>query len=514
MCGVFAVYKKKGFNGNTKEQILTYINNGKIMEHRGDKYVTRLINNKLFLLHNRISSVNEPTSDIQPMIKNNIMVVLCGRIYNYNELCSIINTNLPSYIFKSKSHSEILIALYLLYGSAFIAELKGMFSFVLYDATKDILISSRDHMGTTSLYYSLNGNNSENIIISSEIKSIISLTNNVNIFNPGQTYLNNAFFTHYNPEWKNSNFNALGEFNYNTINELITNSILDSFKTINKDQAVGVILYGTLESNILIATIMKLKNDNLIQNPIKTFTIGLENSSTTTGISNVDTADKVSKYLNTSHNSYTYDIGDIDDVIEDVIYYLESYNKEVIYNAIPLYLLSMQIQEEYDIPTLISSEILDKLFVYNDNINDTVTNINTLHKQDLCKIHKIPLTNKLEVVLPFSNKELINYCVNIDPKYKKTYADDPDKNIAKYILRNSFTNYLSNELLRTVEDTAEKNTLINGLKAHANNEITDADFDQKNTLYPINTPNDKEEFLYRKLFEIYYKNDSCIEICN
>lgn len=514
MCGIFAVYSKNGFAVNTKELINKYIKNGKIMENRGDDNTYRLINNKLFLFHNRLQLDDFTRNEIQPMIKNNIMVILNGKITNYNVLYKMVIDKNPNHNFKSKSHSEILISLYLLLGSAFISELKGMFSFVLYDSNKDIFIASRDHIGLTSLYYSLDGNNQENIIISSEIKSIINIAKTINIFQPGQTYINNTFFNHYSPEWRNDNYIAMGDVNYEIINKKLTESVLEYINTINSNQTIGVVLSGKLESNILIAIIMKLKKDNLINNPIKTFSIGLENS-LTTGISNVDISDKVSKYLGCDHNSYTYDIEDIEDILEDIIYYLESYNVDNIRESIPIYLLAMQIQEEYNIKILISDEILDKLFITSGDLDFSMSDIlNNLHKRELCRIHKILMSNKIEAILPFSNDSLIDYIINIDTKYKLIYTNDEDKNIDKYILRNSFINYLPKDILWHLEDKNELKYLYEGLINYSNKVIVSEEYNKKDILYPVNTPTTKEEFLYRKIFEMFYKNESCIKICD
>jgi len=459
------------------------------MEHRGTEETFRLINNKLYLYHNRLSINDMTNNGRQPMIKNNIIVVLNGKITNYNKLYDIVKKDLNTYNFKSKSHSEILISLYMLYGTAFIAKLNGGFSFVLFDATKNIFIASRDHIGITSLYYSTDNKNNEDIIVSSEIKPLLNLSKNIKIFEPGHTYINtqpdnhnNLFFKHYNIQSDNNIY----ELDYNKINELMLESVLEQFQILNKNQTVGVLLTGTLESNILLSIIMKLKKDNLIDNNIKTFTIGLDNSFS------VDVADRISKYLECEHYSYTYDIDDIDDIIEDVIYYLESYNINIIRDSIPLYLLSMQIQEEFEIKTLMSADILDKLFIDNlNNKNERASevlqnghlkyNVSTESGRLLAshELSKIPISNKLEVMLPFSNKNLIEYLIKLDSKYKKIYTDDPEKNIDKYILRKTFYGYLPDDILWTIDDVNEKNSLINGLTNMSNEKFSDEEFKKR-----------------------------------
>ena len=85
-------------------------------------------------------SINDLSTDAtQPLINNLIEIVVNGEIYNYLELYQEVRLKLPSYEFISNSDSEIIIPLYLLYGSSFIKKLKGMFSFVLYDMDKHII---------------------------------------------------------------------------------------------------------------------------------------------------------------------------------------------------------------------------------------------------------------------------------------------------------------------------------------------------------------------------------------
>ena len=149
MCGIFVVYHKNGFKKN-KYIIDIYIKNAKLMNHRGnvDKYL--LIDNNILFYHNRLA-INDLTSNgNQPIINNLIYIVVNGEIYNYYELYNEVKLNLPSYNFISNSDSEILIPLYLLYGSAFIKKLKGMFSFVLYDKNKNLVLAARDPFGITS----------------------------------------------------------------------------------------------------------------------------------------------------------------------------------------------------------------------------------------------------------------------------------------------------------------------------------------------------------------------------
>ena len=260
-----------------------------------------------------------------------------------------------------------------------------------------------------------------------------------------------------------------------------------------------------LESFILLSIIVHLKKENIILNPIKVFTIELENINT---LENIDIIETLSKLYDIPYYSYTYELDDIEDVLEDVIYYLETYNAETIRRSIPLYLLSMQIKEEdNNIKTIMSADLLDTLFFsseYKDSksrielqkiIIDRLINI---HRVDLCSSHNIAISNLLEFHAPFGSKDLIDYIMNIDPKYKLIYSGDSEKNIEKYILRKAFDGIISKDILWGCHNNDSFNKEV---AEYFNKKILDIDFENEYDLYPIDMPKTKEEYIYRKIYE-------------
>ena len=102
--------------------------------------------------------------------------------------------------------------------------------------------------------------------------------------------------------------------------------------------------------------------------------------------------------------------------------------------------------------------------------------------------------------------------MNIPPKYKLINSKQP---IEKYILRKAFDNteFLPDNILyRQKEQFSDgisnsENNLIDQLKNYAEDQISDSEFINRETLYPINTPISKEHMLYRKIFEEKFNND-------
>jgi asparagine synthase (glutamine-hydrolysing) len=521
MCGIFIVYHKSGFNkdnyvneklhnGKLSEYIDILVDNAKLLKHRGSQDNYRVINNKLFLYHNRLAINDLSNNGLQPILNNLIGIVVNGEIYNYPELYELVKTNLPNYKFKSQSDSEILIPLYILYGSSFIQRIKGMFSFVLYDMKKNIFLVSRDPLGITSLYYAIDD---DRIIISSELKSIINLSSNIKVFEPGMMYINNTFFKYYKPNWLiNGKLDPIelptNDLIYEDLKDNLIKSVYSHIKL--TDQPLGFLLSGGLDSSLMVGIANYLKKSNLINNEIKTFTIGLE------GGNDIKYAEEVAKSLNTKHTTFNFTFDEVIKNLENIIYHIETYDITTVRASICNYLLIKKIKETTDIKVLISGEGSDELFAgylyfhkcpsESEMQLELIDKLLNLHKYDCLRTHKCGMANTIEVRVPFLDIDFVNYVMELRPKYKMINSNQP---IEKYILRKAFdtTQYLPNNILyRQKEQFSDgisnnENNLIDKLKEYAEKKISDKMFNKRKTLYPENTPISKEHFLYRKIFE-------------
>jgi len=516
MCGILCIYQKNGYDLKNKKFLNNILTKTKTLKHRGYTDNYKIINNKIFMYHNRLAINDLSLDGTQPMINNNIIIIVNGEIYNYTSLYEDIKLKLPEYKFQSKSDSEILIPLYLLYGTQFIKYLKGMYSFILYDINNDRLIASRDHIGIVSMYY-LQEN--DLIIFASEMKAIIDIhkDNNVKIFKPGSVFINNEFYNSYMPSWKDMNYLPNNKYNKEELNMRLTNAVLSHTLS---DVPIGILLSGGLDSSLIASIMCKLKKDKLINNEIKTFTIGFENAS------DILAADKVADYIDSDHTAYIFTKEDGLEAIKDIIYYLETYDITTIRASIPMYLLTREIKTDTNIKVLLSGEGSDELFggylyfhkapnkeEFQKELKDKMEN---LHKYDCLRAHKACMANTIEIRVPFLDKDFIDYVMNIDTKYKM--INEEHKNIEKYILRNSFNNnYLPNEILWRQKDqfsdavSSKEENWIDSLKEYAESLVSDKEYKNRKKKFPINTPITKEHYLYRKIFEEYFPYENCIK---
>jgi asparagine synthase (glutamine-hydrolysing) len=84
-----------------------------------------------------------------------IWLVMNGEIYNYIELRKELKSK--GHMFSTKSDAEVIIHLYEEHGNDFVLHLNGMFSFALYDQSRDKLLLGRDRLGIKPLYYKFSG---------------------------------------------------------------------------------------------------------------------------------------------------------------------------------------------------------------------------------------------------------------------------------------------------------------------------------------------------------------------
>jgi len=528
MCGIFVAYHKNGCHGgeqiinnsvinlDTHDYFRLLIANARLMNHRGTKDKYTITNNKILFYHNRLSINDLSLNGSQPLLNNLIKIVVNGEIYNYPELYQEVRLRLPSYNFLSNSDSEILIPLYLLYGSAFVKKLKGMFSFILYDLDKKLLLAARDPFGITSLYYAIDN---DRIIFSSELKSIVKLSKNVFVFPPGQLFINNTFFSFYKPDWLiNVQNNPVklpdNKLNYDILKNKLINSVHSHIKL--SDQPIGFLLSGGLDSSLVVAIANFLKEKHYINNNIKTFTIGLE------GGNDIKYAEEVAKLLKTEHTTYNFTFDEVIQELSNIIYYIETYDITTVRASICNYLLINKIKKDTDIKVLLSGEGSDELFggylYFHKCPSDIEMQLELtdkllqLHKYDCLRSHKSGMANTIEIRVPFLDTDFVDYVMNIPPKYKLINSEQP---IEKYILRKAFDNneFLPDSILyRQKEQFSDgisnsENNLIDQLKQYAEEQISDSEFINRETLYPVNTPISKEHMLYRKLFEERFNSD-------
>ena len=237
------------------------------------------------------------------------------------------------------------------------------------------------------------------------------------------------------------------------------------------DVPYGVLLSGGLDSSITSALAKRFSSKRIESGDtqdawwpqLHSFSVGLK------GSPDLKAAKVVSDHIGTIHHEIIFTIQEGIDALRDVIYHLETYDITTVRASTPMYLMARAIKS-LGIKMVLSGEGADELFggyLYfhkapsaEEFHNETVRKLNKLHQYDCLRANKALAAWGIEGRVPFLDKEFIEVAMNINPKDK----------------------------------------------------ITDEQMESASKKYPINPPQNKEEYYYRRIFEEHFPSDAAAKL--
>ena len=140
------------------------------IEHRGPDNEGIYRSGRVGLGHRRLKIIDLTTGN-QPLCNEDgtIWIIYNGEVYNFKELSSYLIQK--GHRFKSTSDTEVIVHLYEEFGEECVKQLRGMFSFALWDDKQKILLLARDRVGIKPMYYY---QTSDSLLFASEIKAILA----------------------------------------------------------------------------------------------------------------------------------------------------------------------------------------------------------------------------------------------------------------------------------------------------------------------------------------------------
>jgi asparagine synthase (glutamine-hydrolysing) len=140
--------------------------------HRGPDSCAGWTGDNVALAHLRLSIIDLDARSDQPFVKQGLVMVFNGEIYNYQELRARIEQMDPSVAFRTSSDTEVLLEWYRLKRKDCLADLVGMFSFAVYDTAAKTLFLARDHFGIKPLFYTFID---DKLAFASELKALVKV---------------------------------------------------------------------------------------------------------------------------------------------------------------------------------------------------------------------------------------------------------------------------------------------------------------------------------------------------
>ncbi len=512
MCGIFGILDIKTDVSELRTQALELT---KTLRHRGPDWSGIWNNDNTILCHERLAIVDVDTG-AQPLISDNGQQILAvnGEIYNHKQLAKDLAT---PYDFKTRSDCEVILPLYQQRGVEFIDDLQGMFAFVLYDEAQDSYLIARDHIGIIPLYtgYDEHGN----FYVASEMKALAPVCKTISEFPPGHYMWSKTgeLVKYYKRDWM--------EFDAVKDNETSIDDLRQAFEKAVKshlmsDVPYAVLLSGGLDSSLVSAVAAKYVAKRVEDEDksdawwprLHSFAVGLE------GAPDLLAAKKVADMIGTVHHEIHFTIQEGLDAIRDVIYHLETYDTTTIRAATPMYLMTRKIKA-MGIKMVLSGEGSDEIFggyLYfhkapnaKEFHEETVRKLDRLHMFDCARANKATSAWGVEARVPFLDKEFMDVAMRLNPKDKMC----GNGKMEKYILREAFDNgdTLPPEVLwRQKEQFGDGvgYSWIDSIKDFVENEVSDQQLASAEFRFPINTPDTKEGYYYRTIFEGYFPQET------
>ena len=167
MCGINGVF---WYRGGAADAALVKAQ-ARVQRHRGPDDADVWAEGPVALGHRRLSVVDLSAGGHQPMANEDgtVHVVQNGELYNWPELMPQLAAR--GHKFHGHSDTEMLLHLWEEKREGLLADLRGMFSFGLFDSRQQVLLLARDRAGKKPLYWHDDG---RRIVFASELKALLA----------------------------------------------------------------------------------------------------------------------------------------------------------------------------------------------------------------------------------------------------------------------------------------------------------------------------------------------------
>lgn len=498
MCG-FTVY-----TGADKKVRLNVASDFKKIQYRGpDNSIIRDFDNQGWMGFHRLKIMDTSDRGNQPLVYKNIHLVCNGEVYNFLDLKEQYK---DKFDFKSDSDCEVIIPMFIEKGIFSTAlELDAEFVCVIYDSVQRKYFAARDPIGIRPLFYgyTIDGD----IMFASEMKSLHSICEDIKPFPPGHVYDGEKFVCYHDISKVD-----VDEFIYDELDDIFSklNTLLTKGveKRLHADVPVGFLCSGGLDSSLVCAIAARM-----LDKPIKTFAVGIEDSAIDTKYAKV-----VADYLGAEHTEVLFTRQDIFDTLSDLIYKIETWDITTIRASMGMFLVCKYISENTDVKVLMTGEISDEIFGYKytdfapspaDFQKEAEKRIREIYMYDVLRADRCISANGLEARVPFGDLDFVDYVMKLAPEKKMNFTG-----IGKYLIRKAFEgDYLPQDILyreKAAFSDAQGHTVVDYLKEYAEELYSDEDLSAAKEKYKFGTPFTKESLMYRDIFEQHFPGRAAV----
>jgi asparagine synthase (glutamine-hydrolysing) len=518
MCSIFGIF---GLQPSDDLQALRRqaLEQSQRQRHRGPDWSGVYVDEGAILVHERLAIV-DPAGGSQPLLSEDggLALAVNGEIYNHQELKRELT---QPYAFQTGSDCEVINALYREDEPAsYLNRLNGIFAFALWDKAKARVIIARDPIGVVPLYW---GHDKQGrLCVASEMKSLSDTCADVAQFPPGHWYESstNTLTKYYDRPWREYEAVQGVDVSLAELREAFEAAVHRQLMT---DVPYGVLLSGGLDSSLVAAVAARYARHRIEDGGkseawwprLHSFAIGLK------GSPDLAAAEVAAESLGTVHHGFEYTFEEGLDALPEVIRHIETYDVTSIRASTPMFLLARRIKA-MGVKMVLSGEGSDEIFggyLYfhkapnaREFHEELIRKLDALNNYDCLRANKSMMAWGVEPRVPFLDREFLDVAMKMDARHKM--VDKATGRIEKAVLREAFEGYLPKEILWRQKEQFSDGVgygWIDGLKAHAEAQVSDRELAAADKRFPVNPPQTKEGYFYRSLFEQFYPSPAAAE---
>ena len=434
----------------------------------------------------KLSSINKDSGPKQSG-NGKQAIVMDGSLDNRQIINNVSESNSVS----QQSDPECMLNALNAHGPKIFGLTKGRYA--LAAADEDRFVLARDRLGIQPLYF---GFNNGTLCFASEIKGLIGIVEEIHEFPPGHYMLSaNGIYP----------YKALTpepiklEKPQDSSDKLVPRLRLAVRNALSDGADVGVWLSGGVDSSVIAALARPFVNR------IHTFSAGVD------GSPDLEYARMVARYIGSVHHERIYGLDEMLNVLEKTIYHLESFDAPLVNSAVANYLVSELTADH--VPLALSGEGADELFAgyayqksYTNQIQLTLSvqnAISALHNTALQRVDRSASAHSIGVEMPFLESNVVRFALAIPSRWKIRGK----KKIDKWPLREGFRGILPKDVIwREKSKFWEGSGTGAALTKYAESQITDNEFSKDRRLGNGADLRSKEELLYYRIFQTFFKD--------
>ena len=490
--------------------------------HRGPDWSGVYVDDGAILVHERLAIV-DPAGGSQPLLSRDgeLALAVNGEIYNHAALKGEL---IGGYPFLTASDCEVVNALYREDEPAsFLNRLNGIFAFALWDKAKGRAIIARDPIGVVPLYW---GHDREGRLrVASEMKALVDDCADVAQFPPGHWYdtATGELTRYYQRLWREYDAVEGVDVSPDELREAFEAAVHRQLMT---DVPYGVLLSGGLDSSLVAAVAARYARHRVEDGDrseawwprLHSFAIGLA------GSPDLAAARIAADMLGTVHHGFEYTFEEGLDALPEVIRHIETYDVTTIRASTPMFLLARRIKA-MGVKMVLSGEGSDEVFggyLYFHKAPDArqfheelVRKLDALNNYDCLRANKSMMAWGVEPRVPFLDREFLDVAMRMDAAHKMVHKGSTGpQRMEKGVLRQAFEGYLPEQILWRQKEQFSDGVgygWIDGLKAHAEGQVSDRELAAADKRFPVNPPQTKEAYFYRSLFERFFPSPAAAE---